>query len=190
MQLMKKVLPYFFGFISIVLLIEIIFYGFFLKTENNRLKSVCNNLNAEKTNVQTAIPTVSQAPVTNALHAFDERTLKNVNYFIGIKAITQSKLINRYQGKILSLSLDDWENKYKNYHPVFAITLKTSSNSAKNLVYLLFDKDEIKNLTVKDSKDKTLDYQALKVGQTVTVEETYDVIKKATTNYLATINTE
>ncbi len=118
-------------------------------------------------------------------------TFANIKEFIKKGVLNSSVIKNVYQGYITKVGQTNAQlANTPDYYPKFQLSLKKQMNDTDEPFGFLFDDREMQSLKVEktvDGKTQMLNFQDLKVGDLVTVKETFDLITENTSGYVITL---
>jgi len=117
-------------------------------------------------------------------------TAQNTDAFIKKGIITSAIVTNTYEGYIVKINNSPSLNPdIPSIKSKASIRLKKTIDSSLKDYGFFFDENELKHLVIKNNKtqEKTSNLRDLKVGDRVSVLETFDLAKKNTILYTITI---
>ena len=174
----------FFRFLSVILILILIIEAFYLYSQFNRSKGNESILDNNKIG-QTIKPTPGS--YTN------RDTFNNISQFIDLGLIEKSSFVNEYQGEVIRLHNTDidgaLDGKYARAKLLIQIK-KADSQSKYATPVFFFTVNELGNLIIQEKLGEEVEeaqWNDLELGQTVAIEETWDLIEEAITNYKITI---
>lgn len=174
----------FFRFLSVILILILIIEAFYLYSQFNRSKGNESILDNNKIG-QTIKPTPGS--YTN------RDTFNNISQFIDLGLIEKSSFVNEYQGEVIRLHNTDIDGALDGKYEQARLLVQIKNGEAKSeyaTPTFFFTVNELGNLIIQEKSGeeiKEAQWNDLELGQTVAIEETWDLIEEAITNYKITI---
>lgn len=176
----NKWLRFFSGLLIVVLVAEA-FYLYFQFRNPKGNESVLDN--------NTTTKSLSPTPGSYT----NRDTFNNMSQFIDLGLVEKSSFVNEFQGEVIRLHNTDidgpLDGKYERARLLIQIK-KGDSKSKYTAPIFFFTVNELGNLVIQEKSGEEIveaNWNDLQLGQTVAIEETWDLIKEEISNYKITI---